>query len=216
MSPPRRPTRPAAALLAMVALLAAAATACGAQAGQSPAPATGVPASPAPAGGAPTTGGSAAGGTPSWAAPPPAGPGQPSASALQVCSPDDGQKDIAAALGVTPTRVDPPTWVDRLYSCRYVYPDGSFTLSVKELPDNSSTGAYLDGLAAQRGNLAPLDGVGQAAFYTRDKSIVARKDFKVLLVDVSALPPEFGKPPAPPAAVSRTIATVIMGCWSGD
>lgn len=195
MSPPRRPTRPAAALLAMVALLAAV-TGCGAPAGQSPAP--------------------AAGGTPSWAAPPPSGPGQPSASALQVCSPDDGQQDIAAALGVTPTRVEPPTWVNHLYSCRYIYPDGSFTLSVKELPDNQSTGAYLDGLAAQRGNLAPLDGVGQAAFYTRDKSIVARKDFKVLLVDVSALPPEFGKPPAPPAAVSRTIATVIMGCWSGD
>jgi hypothetical protein len=201
----------------MVALLAAAVTACGAPAGQpsAPAPAVGAPASPAPAGGGPATGGTA-GGTPSWAAPAPSGPGQPSASALQVCSPDDGQKDIAAALGVTPTRVDPPTWVDHLYSCRYVYPDGSFTLSVKELPDNASTGAYLDGLAAQRGNLAPLDGVGQAAFYTRDKSIVARKDFKVLLVDVSALPPEFGKPPAPPAAVSRTIATVIMGCWSGD
>jgi hypothetical protein len=63
--------------------------------------------------------------------------------------------------------------------------------------------------------VAPLDGIGEVAFYTRNRSIVARKDNKVLLVDVSGLPPEFGKPPGPPATVSRTIATVIMGCWSG-
>jgi hypothetical protein len=28
-----------------------------------------------------------------------------------------------------------PTWSDRLYSCRYVYPGGSMLLSVKDLPD---------------------------------------------------------------------------------
>ncbi|MDT7673232.1 MAG: hypothetical protein QOD82_1134 [Pseudonocardiales bacterium] len=155
---------------------------------------------------------------PSWSAPAPApaGPGQPSPSALQVCSADDGQKDIAGALGVTPTRVEQPTWRDHLYSCRYDYPDTSFVLSVKELADNAQTVAYIDQLAATLGELAPLDGIGEGAFYTRNRSIVARKDNKVLLVDVSALPPNFGRPPAPPAATSRIIATVIMGCWSGD
>jgi hypothetical protein len=200
----------------MVAVLVATGTACGGPAGPSPsaptsgtAPTTGAaPAAGTPAGGTPAT-------APSWAAPPAAGPGQPSASALQVCDPKDGQQDIAAALGVTPSRVETPTWVDHLYACRYVYPDGSFTLSVKELPSDPTTIAYLDELAGKLGQVAPLDGIGEVAFYTRNRSIVARKDNKVLLVDVSGLPPEFGKPPGPPATVSRTIATVIMGCWSG-
>jgi hypothetical protein len=151
----------------------------------------------------------------SWALPPPAGPDGPSASAQQVCSPDDGQKEIAAALGVSPVRVEAPTWQDHLYACHYDYPDGSFILSVKELPGDAQTIAHMEQLAAKLGKRAPLDGIGQSAFYTTNGSIVARKDFKVLLVDVSGLPPRFGNPPAPPAANSRTIATVIMGCWSG-
>lgn len=106
---------------------------------------------------------------PSRAPAPSADPDGPSVSALQVCSPDDGQKDIAAALGVTP----------------------------------------------KLGKLAPLDGIGETAFYTREGSIVARKDFKVLLVDVSGLPATFGDPPAPRASISHIIAAVIMGCWSG-
>jgi hypothetical protein len=159
--------------------------------------------------------GGAATGRSSWAAPAPAAPDGPSASAQEVCSPDDGQKEIAAALGVTPTRVEPPTWQDHLYSCRYDYPNGSFTLSVKELPDEEQTIGYLDQLAAKLGKRAPLDGIGQTAFYTNNGSIVARKDYKVLLVDITRLPAQFGNPPAPPATNSRTIATVIMGCWSG-
>jgi len=217
-SSPARLLAAVAQVLAAVALVLAAGTACGGPATPA-APGGTAPGATAP-GGAPggaTPGGAApSAGRPSWAAPPVSGPGEPSPSAKQVCSADDGQKDIAAALGVTPTRVELPTWVDHLYACRYVYPDGSFTLSVKELPDDPTTVAYVDELAGKLGELAPLDGIGQGAFYTRDKSIVARKDDKVLLVDVSALPPSFGSPPAPPASVSRTIATVIMGCWTGD
>jgi hypothetical protein len=155
---------------------------------------------------APGAGGSA---TPS------AAPDEPSASALQVCSPDDGQRDIEGALGVTPTRVETPTWRDHLYSCRYVYPDGSFVLSVKELAGDAQTVAYVDQLAATLGERAPLESIGKGAFYTRDGSIVTRKDNKVLLVDVSGLPPQFGRPPVPPASNSRIIAVVIMGCWTG-
>jgi hypothetical protein len=88
-------------------------------------------------------------------------------------------------------------------------------LSVKELPGDSETIAYLDQLGTKLGRVEPLDGIGETAFYTRDGSIVARKDFKVLLVDVSRLPATFGDRADKPAEVSRTIATVIMGCWSG-
>jgi hypothetical protein len=53
--------------------------------------------------------GGAGTGRSSWALPAPAGPDGPSVSAQEVCSPDDGQKEIAAGLGVVPTRVEPPT-----------------------------------------------------------------------------------------------------------
>ncbi|HEX4249129.1 MAG TPA: hypothetical protein VH008_14800 [Pseudonocardia sp.] len=211
MITPHRPTWRRAPLLAMTVLIVTTGAACG---GPSNPPVGEPPTAAAPPSGATAAGANAAG-RPSWAAPPPSGPGQPSASALQVCDPNDGQKDIAAALGVTPTRVETPTWVDHLYSCRYVYPNGSFTLSVKELADDPSTVGYLDELAGKLGQVSPLDGIGEVAFFTRNRSIVARKDNKVLLVDVSGLPPQFGSPPGPPAAMSRTIATVIMGCWSG-
>jgi len=193
----RTSARPA---LVLVALLFAVLCACGS-------PSSSEGRAPAPAG--PPTGASG------WTAQPAPSAAEPSASAKQVCSPDDGQKDISAALGVTPTKVEPPTWQDHLYACRYSYPDGSFALSVKELAGDQQAATYLDQLAGKLGNLAPLDGIGEAAFYTRNGSIVARKDDKVLLVDVAGLPTKFGNPPAPPASVSRIIATVIMGCWSG-
>ena len=140
---------------------------------------------------------------------------QPSVSSVQVCSPDDAQKDIARTLGVTPTRVEPPTWIDHRYACRYVYPTGSFTLSVKELDDIDRTDAYFNQLASTLGKRGDLDGIGEGAFLTTNGSIVARKDNKVLLVDVSNVPAQFGNPPAPPAGVSRIIASVVMDCWAG-
>jgi hypothetical protein len=153
---------------------------------------------------------------PRWAPVTPQTPGGPSFSARQVCDPNDGQKDIAAALGGMRARVDTPTWVDHLYSCRYNYPNGSFVLSVKELATDTRTTAYVDQLIANRGRRDPVPGLGEGAVYTSDGSMIVRKDNKVLLVDVSGLPAQFSQPPLPRAAVSRIIATVIMGCWNGD
>src|SRR4029079_6650074 len=56
---------------------------------------------------------------------------EPSASSKMVCS-EEAQGDIAASLGVKAT-VSAPTWIDDVYSCKYAYPDGTMTLSVKEL-----------------------------------------------------------------------------------
>jgi hypothetical protein len=153
---------------------------------------------------------------PAWPSPAPTPPGGPSISARQVCDPNDGQKDIAEALSLTPTSVTRPTWVDQLYTCRYNYPNGSFTLSVKELPGDSQTVDYINQLASRLGQKEQLDGIGQGAFWTTNGSLVARKDDKVLLVDVADLPPRFASPPQAPNAISRVIGTVIMGCWNGD
>ena len=112
--------------------------------------------------------------------------------------------------------VQTPTWTRHLYSCRYGYPRGSFVLSVKELSSWTQTYAYFHMLGGQLGDVGPLANLGQGAFTTHDGSVVVRKDWKVLLVDISGLPAQFGVPATRAADVAVTVADVILGCWSGD
>lgn len=138
----------------------------------------------------------------------------PSVSATMVCE-QEAQDDIAEALGIAAQRVETPTWKDRVYSCRYDYPTGSFAMSVKELTNDSETRQYLDALAARLGRAQRVDGLGQSAFITGNGSVVVRKDFKVLLVDDSTLPATLSSPPLTPANVAMLVAKTIMGCWTG-
>ncbi len=71
----------------------------------------------------------------------------PSLIAIMVCRPK-AQREINEVLGVKAT-VSVPTWVDHKYSCRYGYPNGSFTLSVKELSSWSQTLTYFRSLGTQ-------------------------------------------------------------------
>ncbi|WP_132975532.1 hypothetical protein [Pseudonocardia dioxanivorans] len=138
----------------------------------------------------------------------------PSASSVLVCS-DEAREDITEALGVAPTAIDPPTWADHVYSCRYRYPAGSFTLSVKELSSVAETTAYMDALAQRLGSTRTEDGLGEGAFVTTNGSVVVRKDFKVLLVDDTDLPPGLGSPPITPPQTALLVARTIIGCWTG-
>ncbi len=146
-------------------------------------------------------------------APLPAG-AHPSEIAKQVCQ-ETARRDIASALGETAT-VSVPTWVDHLYTCHYDYPTGSMVLSIKELSSWRQTMAYFNGLAARMGKTRSLQGLGQGAFQTTDGSIVVRKDWKVLLVDISGLPARFGVPATASGYVAVTVGDVILGCWEGD
>ncbi|MGO8875708.1 MAG: hypothetical protein ACLQNG_08085 [Acidimicrobiales bacterium] len=146
-------------------------------------------------------------------APQPAGK-DPSAIAKMVCAPK-AQGEIQRVLGVT-AHVATPSWVDHLYSCRYEYPDGAFVLSVKELSSWPQTMTYFHSLGSSMGDTGPLGNLGQGAFTTSDGSVVVRKDWKVLLVDISPLPAQFGKPPTSRADVAYTVAALILGCWAGD
>jgi hypothetical protein len=132
-----------------------------------------------------------------------------------VCS-GKNQGEIANALGET-AQVQPPTWANHLYACRFLYgSNASFDLSVKELSSWAQTYSYFDGLRSQLGNSGGLNGLGQGAFQTTAGDVVVRKDYKVLLVDISGLPPQFGNPATPSSDVAVTVADVILGCWSGD
>ena len=151
--------------------------------------------------------------TPTTRAPLPAGP-NPSAIAKEVCQ-SEARHDIAEVLGEVAT-VSTPTWHDHRYSCRYGYATGSMDLSVKELSSWTQTKDYFRSLATELGDTRTLPGLGQAAFQTTDGSVVVRKDWKVLLVDTSALPPQFGVPATSSGDVAVTVSDVILGCWAGD
>jgi hypothetical protein len=140
---------------------------------------------------------------------------RPSESAKMVCA-HEAQSDIAGVLGVKPTKVTLPTWVDHLYSCRYVYPDGVMTLSVRELDSAADTTSYFDGLATTMGRRPDNLPIGEGAFITTDGSVVVRKDYKVLTVDASQLPAAFGTLALVPTDVSTAVAMTVLGCWSGS
>jgi hypothetical protein len=135
----------------------------------------------------------------------------PSKSAQMVCA-SEAAKDIASA--VRAKTIDPltATWVDHVYSCRYVYAQGVMVVSVKELADQAETTAYF---ALLRGQLEELQGLGQGSFVTSNGSFVVREDDKVLVVDPSGLPAQFGSPVRPPEDVATAVGLTLLGCWTG-
>jgi hypothetical protein len=146
-------------------------------------------------------------------APLPAGP-HPSEIAKEPCQ-KDAQHELATVLGVKGV-VGPETWVDHRYSCPYHYPNGNFVLSIQELSSWKQTFAYYRELGHFLGRVRGLANLGQGAFQTTDGSVVVRKDWKVLLVNVAGLPAEFAVPPDSPKDIAVTVADVILGCWAGD
>ena len=145
--------------------------------------------------------------------PQPAGK-SPSAIARMVCA-KEAVGEIAQVVGAKAS-VTAPTWTDHLYSCGYHYSEGSMVLSVKELSSWTQTYAYFDELAETLHKTAPVKGLGQGAFVVGDGSVVVRKDWKILLVDISGLHGMVGSPPSSRNTVALDAAAVILGCWSGD
>ena len=139
----------------------------------------------------------------------------PSASAKMICAPET-QTELAAVLGVHTTQPVVPTWTNHLYSCRYTYHHAFVVLSVKELSSQSETDAYFTSLAHRLGQTQRPQAISRGAFFTtRNLSVVVRKDYKVLLVDISGLPAQFGTPPYTRADIAIKVAATIMGCWTG-
>lgn len=140
----------------------------------------------------------------------------PSKSAKMVCE-AEVRKDLADTLRITATRVTKPTWKDHIYSCTYVYPKGSFTLSTKELVDEKSTTDFFNSYKTKFGVKDTLFGLGQGAFVAKNDDLVVRKDYKVLLVDVQNVPKATGAfvPTMVRGDVATNIASVIMSCWVG-
>lgn len=139
----------------------------------------------------------------------------PSASATMICQPE-AAAEIAAALGAQTSNPPTPRWSDHVYSCRYVYTTGAMVLSVKELPDEAATTAYYTAAQHNLSSHTPVQVLGLDGFAGPDGSLYVRKDFKVLHVDVAALPDHIGQPPYTRADAAFTVAAVIMSCWTGN
>jgi hypothetical protein len=135
----------------------------------------------------------------------------PSASAKMVCA-TEAVNEINTVLSEN-AKVSTPTWVDHIYSCDYVYPEGKMGLHVKELSSTEETDAYYNSLAQKYGKKQDLQGLGQGAFVTKNGNVVVRKDYKVLLIDVSGLPKNFAGDTSENDAIN--VAATIMGCWTG-
>ena len=140
----------------------------------------------------------------------------PSASTKMVCG-KEASRQIAESLGLQATRVTAPIWADHVYSCNYVYPKGSVKLSVKELVSAKATTAYFSGLANRLGRAHVENGLGRAAFVAKNDDVVARKDYKVLLVDVQGIPAAANAflPVMKRSEVALNVAVAILGCWNG-
>jgi len=144
-----------------------------------------------------------------------AGP-NPSVSAKMICA-DEAKKDIATtSIGFDTLQPLKPKWANHVYSCGYLYRGGvKMALSVKEMSSAAETTAYFEALGKQLGRGADLPELGEGAYQTRNGSAVVRKDYRVLLVDVSRLPARFGKPLAARTDIAAGVAAIIMGCWVG-
>ena len=146
-------------------------------------------------------------------APAPAGR-NPSSISKEVCS-TKAQTEIADVLGVK-AKVAKPTWRQHLYTCAYRYKTGAMVLSVKELSSWNQTYGYFDGLGKSLHKTTTIYQLGEGAFRVRNGSVIVRKDWKVLLVNVAGLPKRFGQPYSDVAGVALSVAGVILGCWNGD
>jgi hypothetical protein len=142
----------------------------------------------------------------------------PSVSAKMICEPEAANEIYQSAIGVKPVAPLTGTWIDHVYSCAYVYPGGArMTLSVKEVSNADETTAYFDSLATKLGRTTKsidIQGTG-GAFQVRDGSVVVRKDFKILLIDVTKLPAMFGVPTETRGDAAINVAQTIMSCWTG-
>jgi hypothetical protein len=146
-------------------------------------------------------------------APQPAG-NSPSSISRMVCAPK-AVAEIADVMGAK-AELTPPTWGDHLYSCGFRYTVGTMVLSVKELSSWSQTYGYFDQLASTMHETTPIKQLGQGAFITNNGSVVVRKDWKVLLVNITGVHGEVGSPPKPPGELAIYVAQTILGCWAGD
>lgn len=190
-----------------LAAAAAALSACGA------AHATDISTSTAPATGAPATTTA-----PSDTMPATQDASAPSPAALMICG-SEIRHNVATLLALPAAPRTSTTWVDNVYTCTYHLAQGPLVLSVHE-PGNAPTArGYFVALRTRLGTTRPLrgaKGLGLPAYETTGGNVAFLKDDTTLQVNATRLPQYVERSHRTRADLAYTLATDIMGCWSGD
>lgn len=143
---------------------------------------------------------------------PPADPNGPDELTAMVCQ-DEVRQELAAALGTDTPQAPRAHWTKPTFTCRYVYENGGFTMTVTEYADQPATEAAFTTRRESATDPQDLPGVGDAAYATPDGSVFFRKDTKTMAIDVSGLPAQFGKPAIGRDAVALNIVATVLHCW---
>jgi hypothetical protein len=146
---------------------------------------------------------------------PSAGTDRPSAIAAMVCG-AEVRGDVGEALGLPAPPPATSTWADHVFTCTYRLPAGPLVLAVRDSPNPAAAHRYL---AAERSRLRPTTtaaGLTDGAFRTRSGIVALSKDSDTLTVDASGLPAEFGPQQQKRTDLAYEVASVVLGCWTGD
>lgn len=140
---------------------------------------------------------------------------RPSEAAAMICA-AEFRADVAEALDIHAVAPGTAAWANSLNTCTYHLFGGRLVLSVKDLPTAAATTTYFtarrDALAA----VQPLHGLTAGAVGDGAGIVVLRKDNHVLTVDTSHLPQTFGSQHNKRADFAYEVASVVLGCWTGD
>lgn len=142
-------------------------------------------------------------------------PQGPSASARMICGAEI-RADVTKILGLKSPPATTSLWADHLYTCTYRLPQGNLIVSVKESPDAAATKSYFQARRQQSGSPDTLAGLTPSAFGTPTGTVVLVKDNNTLTVDATALPTQFGTQHQKRTDLAYEVASVILGCWTGD
>lgn len=143
------------------------------------------------------------------------GAAKPPALAVMVCG-DEVRGDITEVLSLPSEPATAASWLDQLYTCTYRLPMGPLVLSVKESPDATAAHDYYLAARKRIGSTVDTAGLGTYAYRTPSGVVGLVKDNFTLTVDATGLPAVFGAQGQKRTDLAYEVASVVLGCWTGD
>jgi len=143
---------------------------------------------------------------------------RPSPATRMVCSAEI-HHDVATLLGLPGTPRSSTTWANHVYRCTYHLAQGPLVVSVSEARDVSTARRYFAELRSRLANthlIHGADALGLPAFEAAAGSVTFLKDASTLQVDATQLPDHVGENSRGRTDLAYTLATDILGCWSGN
>jgi hypothetical protein len=143
------------------------------------------------------------------------GAARPPALAVMVCG-DEVRGDITKVLALPTQPATAATWTDQLYTCTYRLPMGPLVLTVKQSADATAAHDYYTAERKRIGSTVDTAGLGTYAYRTPAGVVGLVKDHFTLTVDATGLPPVFGAQGQKRTDLAYEVASVVLGCWTGD